>query len=117
MICYGKKNLRVKTQNSRHDFFCLCSLAGSTEREDTKKLDKQEKKKRAEAYKGLTPNARKEKKVLFDANMTPRVTRCNTVRILPTPVQHAWLMRWFKDGRQTYNLAMAHVLKERLHKT
>ena len=54
--------------------------------------------------------------MLFDANMTPRVTRCNTVRILPTPVQHAWLMRWFKDGRQTYNLAMARVLRERLHK-
>lgn len=38
------------------------------------------------------------------------------VRLFPTPVQHTWLMRWFKDARQTYNLAMGRVLKDGLHK-
>jgi len=52
----------------------------------------------------------------FDAATEPRVTRCHMLRMYPTPRQHAWLMRWFKDTRTTYNLAMGRVLERKLHK-
>jgi transposase len=68
------------------------------------------------AYKGLNTQDRVTKKKEFDAALQRRVTRCRMLRMYPTPQQHAWLMRWFKDTRTTYNLAMRRVLERKLHK-
>ena len=58
---------------------------------------------------------RQKKKLEFDAIQEPRVTRCRMLRMYPTPRQHAWLMRWFRDTRTTYNLAMGRILERKLH--
>jgi transposase len=85
------------------------------EKEGTTALSKAERLQRSKAYKGLSKEERANTKAEFDANMKPRVTRCHMLRMHPTPRQHAWLMRWFKDTRTTYNLAMGRVLDRKLH--
>jgi transposase len=85
------------------------------EKEGTKALSKAEKLQRAATYKDMTTEERERKKAELDAVMEPRVTRCHMLRMYPTPRQHAWLMRWFKDTRTTYNLAMGRVVERKLH--
>ena len=51
-------------------------------------------------------------KVTLNATLTPRVTRCRLVKLFPSSSQRVWLLRWFKDARTTYNLAMAHLLQK-----
>ena len=67
---------------------------------------------RSKAYKAVqTEQERLAIKRKLDAELQPRVTRSRLVRMFPTPKQHAWLVRWMKDTRRTYNLAMAIALK------
>lgn len=70
---------------------------------------------RSRAYKGLGATERAQKKQELDAQLQDRVTRLRKVRLFPTPRQHSWLLRWFKDARATYNLAMGRVLQHRIH--
>ena len=85
------------------------------EKEGTTALSKAEKLQRAASYEDMNSKDRERKKVEFDAVMEDRVTRCHLMRMYPTPRQHAWLMRLFKDTRTTYNLAMGRVLERKLH--
>ena len=91
------------------------SLAGQTEKEGTSGLTKAEKAARSEAYKDLSAADRARKKSELDANLVPRVTRCRLIKLEPSSRQVAWLFRWFKDTRKTYNLAMAHLLEKKIH--
>ena len=92
-------------QNSQKTFlqWSTCSLAGSTASEDIFKLTKAEGKHRRE-------NAEEKKEI------TPRVTRIQIRQLFPSQKQHSWLMRWFKDARTTYNMAVGRILKDGSHK-
>lgn len=79
-------------------------------------MDRAEKQKRAKAYKVLTTQEERVKaKARFDTEATPRVDRCRLLEVEPTPQQHRFLLQLFRDSRRTYNLVMAHVLRERWH--
>ena len=91
------------------------SLAGSMEKEGTS-LSMKQRMERHAAYKEVTdPTAKATMKAGFDASQTPHHDRARLVRILATSKQHAVIIRWFDDYRKTYNLAMAHVLRSKLH--
>ena len=42
-------------------------------------------------------------------------TRCRLVAMFPSPIQSRVLHMWFRDARTTYNLALAEVLRLKLH--
>lgn len=113
-----RKNQYPRTKNSPKTYWpwSTCSLAASTDEEDTKKLTKSEQLRRGKVYKGLTKDQHKAKKAEFDAAQVPMKQRMRLVRMFPTPRQHQYLMRWFRDTRKTYNRAMHYVIKHGLHK-
>ena len=49
-------------------------------------------------------------------NLDPVARRCQKIPMFPTQLQHACMLRWFRDARRTYNLAMTHVLKHHWHR-
>ena len=109
---------RATTQNSLDTSvqWSTCSLAGRQEGECTNVLSKAERLDRSKQYKGLdNKTERARKKLELDKALRPRVTRCSVVAMYPTPLQHVWLLRWFKDARRTYNLGMNYVLVNRIH--
>lgn len=93
------------------------SHAGSTEKEDTKKLNAKEKTERSKIYK-TAKNAEEEKtmKLELQSKQKNRVNRALHVRIHPNDQQRLVLKRWFRDARKTYNLCMQHVISNKWHK-
>jgi hypothetical protein len=93
----------------------MCSLVGSTAKEDTNRLTKSEKRQRAELYKTLNEVEQARVKASLDAERPQAVDRSQMVELSPTPRQHQYLMEWFKDARWTYNRALQHVIEHHWH--
>jgi hypothetical protein len=92
------------------------------EKEDTgkKKLDKSERKERANAYKGKTKEQKRSLKAEFDAKSTnvvkaEVVTRARLFKLALKGSQTAWMKRWFQDTNATYNLVIKEILERKLY--
>jgi hypothetical protein len=94
------------------------SLVGSTEKESINVLSLQSKKHNKDARAHL-PKEEQKMAIQHQSRVSALDTtmrRCQKVPIYPTSLQHACLLRWFRDARRTYNLAMTHVLQHRWHR-
>ena len=92
------------------------SVAGSMEEEDTNGLSRTERLQRAKMYKGKSTEEKKALKEKFDSEKGPAtMTRCRLAKLDLTPLQYSWMIKWFKDCRKTYNLALHQALKTGWH--
>ncbi len=81
------------------------------------KLNRQEEKKRSQAYKGLDSKQKLQLKKQFDAARSedPTMTRLRKYQLKPNQAQRRVLLTWMRDCHRTYNWCLRYIRDHKLH--